>query len=154
MKSTPAMTKAREQMLPGIITRDGFLGDDLRPLPDIIESDEGLMASVGLRWDEVVRKLRGIIEMSREASYDGAVHLGKDLDITVEETRGRLPCPFGDGFHYKDFIVITHKSTGKKVQLSELSLHLIEAHHFLQGKGSAFRMEPSILKVIIENVMV
>ena len=46
MKMTPELTKAQENMRPGEITADGFLGNDKRPLVDIIEADEERLQSL------------------------------------------------------------------------------------------------------------
>ncbi|MFA7112829.1 MAG: hypothetical protein WC115_04745, partial [Sphaerochaeta sp.] len=39
MKQTPEFDKIQQQMKKGVITLDGFLGDDTRNLVDIIASD-------------------------------------------------------------------------------------------------------------------
>ena len=41
------------------------------------------------------------------------------------------------------------KETELEILISEVSLHLLTAHHFLQGKGSPFRLEPSVLKKLL-----
>ena len=39
MKQTPEYDRIQQQMKPGVIALDGFLGDDKRKLIDIIASD-------------------------------------------------------------------------------------------------------------------
>jgi hypothetical protein len=34
---------------------------------------------------------------------------------------------------------------------SELSIHLLKAHHFCQGRGSAFRLEPELLAKFLKK---
>jgi hypothetical protein len=147
MKVTPALAKAKEKMAPGVITRDGFLGDDARPIPDIIAADEEMMASLGLEWNIVAEKLRGIIESGKKG-IGSEVVIDSEWTICVDESRGKLPCPFGDGLHAKHTATLFHKTSGRHILLSELSLHLLSAHHFLEGNGSQFRIEPVVLKEI------
>jgi hypothetical protein len=45
MKQTPEYDKIQQQMKKGVITLDGFLGDDTRNLVDIIASDSMTVSS-------------------------------------------------------------------------------------------------------------
>ncbi len=39
MKTSPEERRIVERMAPGALCRDGFLGDDLRPVREILEAD-------------------------------------------------------------------------------------------------------------------
>jgi hypothetical protein len=69
----------------------------------------------------------------------------------VDEARGHLPCPFEDGIFRKVNLRIKNLDNKEELLITELSLHLIEKHHFFQGKGSAFRVEPEKLKKVLEE---
>ena len=65
MKMSPNMKKAQENMAPGVITADGFLGDDKRPLQDIITEDEELMRYYDLDIDDTVQILKSLMDEGR-----------------------------------------------------------------------------------------
>ena len=50
MKMSPEYVRAQENMQPGVITSDGFLGDDRRPIVEIIAADEAEMEREGLDY--------------------------------------------------------------------------------------------------------
>ena len=47
MKQSIQLTRIQEQMKPGIITLDGFLGTDTRNLIDILVEDDGIVRRTG-----------------------------------------------------------------------------------------------------------
>lgn len=149
MKMSPEHTKAAAQMLPGIITAEGFLGDDSRPLPDIIQADEEQASRLGVEWEQVAETLHALRNAGMEGQGTPVEYLRK-WNVRVDEARGVLPCPFKDGLFHKHTILVTHKASGAQLVFSELSLHLLETHHFLQGRGSSFRMELAQIKKVLE----
>jgi len=92
-------------MQAGVLTSNGFLGQDKRPLSDIIAADEELFKALGLDFDQVADRLE---ELARE----GAEGLGEPITVEgvylvkSDEARGRLPCPFGDGFFHKNAVSV------------------------------------------------
>ena len=62
MKLGPEYKRAQENMEPGIITADGFLGDDKRDIKTIITEDEERMEYLGLGYGEVTRMLKDLME--------------------------------------------------------------------------------------------
>jgi hypothetical protein len=149
MKMSPHYKQAALQMQPGVITAEGFLGIDERPLPDIIQADEEQAVRLNVEWEQLADLLKNFYKEGIHALGGTVEFLGK-WNIKVEEARGLLPCPFKDGLFHKHTILVTHKPSGKQLLFSELSLHLLEKHHFLQGKGSTFRMEISELKTVLD----
>ena len=57
MKMTPVLKKARENMDPGIITAEGFLGSDKRSLSTIIDEDAQVMRRLDIDPVEVAGKI-------------------------------------------------------------------------------------------------
>lgn len=153
MKMSPEYTKAQENMQPGVITSDGFLGDDTRNIVDIIEADEEEFSRLGLDFDDVVSRLRRLLEEGRRGLGE-PVTVDDTWIVTTSEARGHLASPFEDGIYRKVNAQIQHapggKPTGDTLLVSDLSLHLIEKNHFLQGKGAPFRIEPEMIKTVLE----
>jgi hypothetical protein len=146
---TPEFKRAQANMAPGVISADGFLGPDSRPLVDIVEADEEKMRSLDLSFDLVYEKMQYLMREGRKGLGDPITVEEKWL-VKTDEARGFIPCPFEDGVFRKVTASVTHLTKGVSLIYSELSLHLLKDHHFLQGKGTAFHLEPQILKSILE----
>ena len=149
MKMSPEYTKAQENMQPGVITSDGFLGDDTRNIVDIIEADEEEFARLGLDFDHVVATLRNLMEAGRKGLGE-PVTIEDRWVVTTSEARGHLASPFEDGIFRKVNALIKNTADESELLVSDLSLHLIEKNHFLQGKGAPFRIEPEAIKKVLE----
>lgn len=149
MKLTPFYKEAQEKMAPGEITESGFLGDDKRSIIEIIEEDEQIMAKLGLDWEKISEKLEHLIR-------EGAKGLGEYCTVDnkwlvkVDETRGKLPSPFKDGLFFKRSVTVQNKTSKKSLIYSDLSLHMLKKYHFLQGKGSSFRLDPELIQSVLE----
>ena len=100
MKMSPEYRKAQENMQPGVITSDGFLGDDQRNIVDIIEADEEEFSRLGLDFDEVVKRLRQLLEEGRRGLGE-PVTIENRWIVTTSEARGHLASPFEDGIFRK-----------------------------------------------------
>ena len=152
MKMSPNTRKAQENMAPGVITADGFLGDDKRPLQDIITEDEEHMRFHKLEFDDTVKILKDLMEEGRNGLGEPITIDGKWL-VQTTEARGHLACPFEDGIQRKITTVITNQENNASIMVSALSLHLMQKHHFLEGKGSPFRIDPDLLKKVLEPAL-
>ncbi len=152
MKQSPELDAVQQQMRPGIITRDGFLGMDTRNLGEILEADDAVVMRMGLTHGDIARRMREL----RAAGVAGlglTVSVPPHFDVTVEGVRGKLPCPFGhDGLHEKTNTVARNTLLGEEVVFSDLSIHLIETHGFYEGRGALFRLDPAVLVRVIEPV--
>ena len=153
MKMSPEFVKAAQNMQPGVITADGFLGDDTRPLVDIIEHDEESMTELGITFEDLVNKMQYLLDEGRKGLGEPVTIDGTWI-VRTDEARGHLPSPFEDGIFRKVNaeveLLIDGKPSGKKMIYTDLSLHLIQKYHFFEGKGSAFRIEPAIAKEILK----
>jgi len=151
MKMSPEFAKAQANMQPGVITSDGFLGDDERPIVDIIAADESAAGQLGLDFDEIVERMRHLMNEGRKGLGEPVTVDGSWI-VQVYEARGFLASPFEDGIYRKVNAQVRLSDSaegGKQLLFSELSLHLVEKYHFLQGKGSSFRLEPSQIKAVL-----
>lgn len=149
MKMTPDFIKAMEKMQPGKIVKSGFLGDDPRPLTDIIQQDEEVMQKIGLSFEKISDKMKYLMDQGLRGLGEPISVDGKWI-VRIDEARGKLPCPFGNGMFKKINVNVKSIKYNKSINFSELSLHLIEKHHFFQGKGSFYRMEPGFIEDILE----
>ena len=152
MKMSPEFVKAEKNMQPGVITADGFLGSDTRPLVDIIEHDEESMVKLGLDFETLVAKLKHLLQEGRKGLGE-PVTVDNQWIVRTDEARGHLPSPFEDGIFRKVNaeveLLSEGKPTGKKLLYTDLSLHLIEKYHFFEGKGSSFRVDPDMAKAVL-----
>ncbi len=101
----------------------------------------------------VAQKLRQLLKKGSDGLGEPTT-VDKTWLVKVDEARGTLPSPFEDGIFHKVNCEVRRldsqgKPAGKLVLFNELSLHLFEKHHFLQGRGSPFRLEPSDLKTVL-----
>lgn len=144
MKNTEAEKNALEQMRPGAITIQGFLGTDTRSLADIIEADAEEFRRLKLDVEMVVERL----EQLRDAGQAGLgepITVEKRYLISTGDARGVLPCPYDDGVFHKNSVTVKDQKSGAELIFSDLSLHLLRTHGFCQGKGSPFRLAPEVL---------
>ena len=150
MKQTVQMQKAQERMAPGVITRDGFLGEDRRDLGDILLTDDASVKALGLEHEALARRM---VEL-RDAGMAGLgefVDVAPHFEVRVDSVRGRLPCPFGDpGIFPKTNITVRNRRTGREITYTDLHIHLVRVHGFYEGRGSPYRLEPKNLAEVLE----
>jgi len=147
MKQSPELTKVQEKMQPGKIVIDGMLGDDTRPLVDIITEDRGVVNGLGLTHEEIADFLDDMVEQGK-AGLGDPVRVG-DFTVQVEHYRGRIPCPWADGVFPKVLMRLVHGPSGKRLLVSALGLHMIREHGFYQGSGSDYRVDPKIVALMM-----
>ncbi len=150
MKMSYENTRAEERMRGGVLTADGFFGDDVRPLADIIEADEEVFQAFGLDFDQVADKLEKLARRG-ESGLGEPITVDGHYLVRSDEARGKLPCPYGDGLFHKNMVSAERIGGGPRLAYSDLSIHLLRVHHFCQGKGSAFRLEAAELKRFLMN---
>jgi len=147
MKLPPHIKQLEELLHSSKFVAGGFLGDDPRPLLEIIEHDLAELALLGYSITQVADRMD---EITRRAiqGHGMAVQIDETLSAVADESRGVLVCPWHDNQHFGK-TVITATRANTSVRWSDLSLHLIRAHAFFQGRGSAFRLEPRQLVSVI-----
>ena len=150
MKQTAKDDTVQNQMRPGAITRDGMLGEDRRKLCDILEADAAAVSRLGLTHAGIAARMRAL----RDAGAGGLgspVRVLDHFEVRVDGARGSLPCPFAHpGMYPKEFVEVRNLRSGEQAMFTELNIHLIEAHGFYEGLGSAYRQEPEALARVLE----
>lgn len=148
MKMTPELEKAYKNMAPGLITAEGFLGTDTRNLADILAEDAQLFKKCNLDPVLLAARMRYFLEAGQRGLGE-PVSVDSKWIVSTDEARGKLPCPWQDGVRRKINVTIERKDDGSKCTYTDLSIHLLEAHGFLEGRGSAFRLDLELIKHIL-----
>ena len=149
MKNTQAEKDAYEQMRPGVITAQGFLGSDQRSFADIVEADLEAWRRAGTDPDEAATCLERLRDLGQKGLGEPTGVDGRWV-VTAGDARGVLPCPFHDGTFHKNSIEAVDEKTGKRIIYSDLSIHLLRAHRFCQGLGSPFRLDPETVAAMMD----
>lgn len=150
MKQSPQLQKAQENMAPGVITLDGFLGSDKRNLGDILVEDEATVRRLGMTHEHIAHAMQAM----RDAGMRGLgelIAVAPHFEVRVDSVRGKLPCPFQHpGIFPKTNITVKNKEKNSEITYTDLHIHLVNEHGFYEGKGSTFRLDPQSLVEILE----
>ena len=150
MKQTEQMKEIQERMKPGVITLEGFLGEDDRNLVDILVEQDAEVKRLGLTHERIAARMQELMEAGKVGLGD-TVGVEPHFEVSVDIARGKLPCPFGHrGLIRKSIIKVRNTESGAEITFTDMNIHLIEEHGFYQGKGSAFYINISELAEILE----
>ena len=145
MKQSPQELLVTQRMQPGVITLSGFLGDDPRPLNEIVADDSAILQRLNISATEIADRMDYLTQQSWQ-SYEGNVIIDDIYEVETEITRGKMPCPFlHRGLHRKTLTTCTHLPSRITIRWTALNIHMIREHEFFEGKGSPFRLEPDML---------
>jgi len=146
MKENPAEQIIRDRLEPGQLSVEGFLGNDKRPIADIIAADTGVVEAAEL----TVKQLGEFLEklhVTADGGWEGRVPMydGK-ISVRSDETLGQIPCPFACGTSCHKAVITVKNADGENLLIfTPLAAHLISTHGFFEGKGSPCRIEPKEL---------
>jgi len=145
MKRDPHLQNVVSRMASGLLSRDGFLGDDPRRLEEILDADNSAVVGLGVTHEALAATLEGIFEKAR-AGLGTPVPIGGRHVAVHHEAMGRIPCPWGRcGVFPKGEVELADTATGEAIRFTALSIHMIAEHGFYQGRGSRYRLEPAAL---------
>ena len=147
VKQTPHLDLVEREMRR--IGMGTFLGSDPRRLAEILDDDHEVVSALGLSNEQIASRLEEITHTAKK-------NLGERLtvedryEVLAEEHRGMIHCPWEHplGLFYKSYVELRDEKSGETLIWSDLSIHLIREHGFFQGKGSLFRLEPTVLKQV------
>jgi len=149
MKETPMEMKIRNKMLPGNLTRDGFLGDDPRELNEIIADDERLLNKIGITAEEIADRLEYFFDEAYN-SFEEEIIIDKTYKIKILSVRGKILCPFSHPVGFpKGMITFTNLKYNEILKWTPLNIHMIREHHFFEGRNSTHRLDPEICKKLL-----
>ena len=144
MKQSPTDRRVLERMAPGALCRDGFLGSDRRAPWEIVAADSSVVDDLGLTHGEIADRLDDVVAAAM-AHMGAPVAVAEHALAVYRESMGRIPSPWpGDGIFPKGDVELTTPDGGT-LRFTALSIHLIRAHGFYQGRGSPYRLEPAAL---------
>jgi len=142
MKLTPKQIKIQERMQAGIISIDGFLGEDNRPYPEIIEDDKKILNEMNISQEQIAERLQYFSDKSFE-TYDGSLIIDEIYEVQYFSYRGKIISPFMEAGQFrKGEIILKNLKKNITIKWTPLSIHLIKEHCFFEGKGSKHRLEP------------
>lgn len=145
MIPTPNERTLEARMAPGALVQEGFLGTDPRRLGDILADDDAAVCRLNTTHAALAARLAAVADAAT-AGLGTTVSVGEGLTATYHEAMGYLPCPWGGcGPFGKGDIELADARTGRRLRFTSLSVHLIAAHGFYQGRGSRYRLEPEEL---------
>lgn len=149
MKQTPYDKQLAANLARGALCRGGFLGTDHRDVREIIAVDSAAVNRLGLTHERIADRLGDILERAM-GRYGNPADVGDGLTAVYREAMGRIPCPWP---HYtlapKGEVELFEEAGGRTFLFSPLSVHLIGAHGFYQGRGSRYRLEPEELAAVL-----
>jgi hypothetical protein len=145
MKKSPQEQKLERLLRSSKFSASGFLGNDKRSLWEIIDADAAEVAKAGRTLEEVAQRMQEITDIGKTGLGDW-VAAGPDLQVSVDDNRGMVPCPWPHHVRcLKRITTVKHTRKGTQTRWSELNIHLIKAHGFFEGRGASFRIEPHAL---------
>lgn len=142
---------------PGALSKGGFLGKD-EDLDTIIQTDADTLQRIGTTHDEVSNTLYALLGYMHEGYVEDIPNRFRHFTLKLERWRGWQWCPFtGCIFNatavcpYSDVdFIIKNNQSGERVAGPGMIWHLIGTHHFFEGKGSSYRVDPEQLARVLE----
>jgi len=149
VKQSPHLDRIEDAMH-GIGTLGTFMGSDSRKIYEILIDDHDVICSLGLTHDLVANRLEEVTRAAKEELGD-VVEIENRYEVRADEARGSVPCPWRHpgGLFRKSRIELKDLQSGCRLLWTDLSIHLIRAHGFYQGRGSPYRLEPRIIKRVL-----
>lgn len=152
MKQSREMEKLEAMLRSSQLVAGGFLGDDKRNVSEIIEADRFVLEEAGVTAGDLAKQMRKITEIAKK-ELGRPVMVSDKLEAWVDEAKGVLVCPWPhSGGFAKRTTTVRDVETGENMTWSDLNIHLIEAHGFFEGKGSALRLCPAkLIRLILQK---
>jgi len=149
MKQSPSMRDLELMLRSSRIAAGGFLGNDARPLEEIIDADMVSLAHLGYTAAQVAERMRQLTALA-VPQLGNPVAAEDNLSVISQDYMGSIICPWPHPVSLAKRITIVRRTdTGESIRWTDLGIHMIAEHGFFEGKGSAFRVDPAqLIKVI------
>lgn len=146
-------------MRPGRFSQGGFLGPS-ESLIAVLEQDEATLARLGVTPEQVAARLAALLEQG-DQRREHWVRVPPHFSVRVEVWKGFQICPWADPdagqcragggvrFASADWR-LRNTRTSQEVSGPGLLVHLVRAHHFFEGPGSPYRVDPETLCRLLE----
>ena len=150
MKQSPQLDRVQENMRPGVLTLNGFLGNDERNLVEILEDDAAEVSRLKTTNAAIAERMQYFRDKGEEGLGE-FLTIDEHFDVRVETVRGGIPSPFGGpGLYSKTNTTVRNTKLDREITYTDINIHLVRDHGFFEGKGSPFRLEPKDLVEILE----
>lgn len=145
MKKTSEIEKLESVLRSSQIVAGGFMGQDSRDVDEIIRQDSTAVERLGYSLKQVSERMLHLTEIAK-SGLGIYVDVDEGLRGCVDEVKGRIVCPWPHPASFdKRLTTITDIDSGEEITWSDLNIHMISAHGFFEGHGSAMRIEPEKL---------
>ncbi len=145
MKQTPTEKLIQERLKAGVVTLDGFLGNDKRHYHDIIAEDHITLLNLGKTKEEIADRMQELTDIAFQFGDEEGVVEG-NFKIQYQTERGKLVSPFMDRKLYRKGIIrLTNLTNDISVAWTPLNIDMIRNYGFFEGKGAKHRIEPELL---------
>lgn len=146
-------------MRPGVLSQDGFLGEN-ESLKEVIEKDAETLKDMGITYDDLANKLDNLIKAAFSSGKKSA-RVG-NYKIWIIQYCGFQICPWTQDIHSGQCTAgggpdyssndwkIRNLRTKQEMSGSGLVVHLIREHHFFEGFETPYRVDPRELACLLE----
>jgi hypothetical protein len=142
LKQSPEEETLAQKLRPSKFSAEGFMGRDLRPVDEVIAADRRVLDENGVSIEALAEALTHAYQKAQRA-LGAEVTIRPGVVAVFHEAMGKIPSPFkGDGVFAKGEAVVTELASGQHIIVTQLGIALIERHHFFQGIGSRYRIDP------------
>ena len=149
MKQSPDMQRLEEILRSTELAAGSFMGDDPRRVTEVIEADAAELFKLDVTIERLVARMKEVTAAA-EKGLGNWVTIEGGLEAQLDEARGLIPCPWPHAERFfKRVTTVRRAGSSRIVRWSDLNIHMIAAHTFFEGKGSAFRIEPAEIVEIL-----
>ncbi len=163
---SPAHIEEMERrMRPGQMSVAGFLGEREK-LKDIVNADISFLKELGITHQQIAHKLEALVGKAGTAWIRMYFEKGNTANLKSEKDGLRLEngrflvkrvyypgcqeCPWDDDQMNRDHYDITNTHANESINFSGLLPHLIADHHFFEGVGTRYRLDPAVAHRVLE----
>ena len=149
MKRSPSEQRLEQMLRSSKLAAGGFMGTDTRTAEEVIREDAAELERLGKTAAAVASRMRKLAQLARPA-LGNWIETEDKYRVRSEEWKGSLICPWPHAGRYEKRITTCRRlDTDQEIEWADLTIHLIEAHGFFEGRGSAFRLDPADLVRIL-----
>jgi hypothetical protein len=156
----PNVEELEARMRPGAFSQLGFLGPHER-LGDVLTRDAETVRILGVTCEAIAERLKTLIEHALDSPRKRA-RVQQHFDVSLEQYKGFQICPWSSAPHQRQCDAglgvqfasldwdISNRQAGLHMRGPGLAVHLIRDHHFFEGLGTPYRLDPAALVRLLE----
>jgi hypothetical protein len=151
LSPAPDIGELEKRMRPGAMSRAGFLGPH-ESLRAVMAADEAAMQQTGVTFEALATELEALIA-GANAAPSRETTVGDAYRVRLQQFLGPQICPWSSDQRYPQCVgrgsiyasidwMIENLRTGQAMSGPGLIVHLMHDHHFCEGAGSSYRVDP------------